>query len=306
MNFLITGGAGFLGSHLVEELLKQHKVTIIDNLSTGKYENIKGLGRFRFHKMTLWEKDALSVLKKGRFDVVIHAAASAYIPHSVTNPLYDFRNNLDVTVNLLETVRCMSKRPKILLFSSAAVLGECKNIMKESDPVSPISPYGVSKAGVELYGRVYSSVYNMKIGVVRLFPLYGPRQRKQVVYDLMQKLLSKERKLEVIGTGKERRDLFFVKDAVRAITKFVIKGDFSGAVTNVCSGNSVSIRRIAETLMEVSNIKKDIRYTKKLRRGDASTMVGSTKVLNSFFDTGNITSLSRGIELTWKWFAANC
>ena len=301
MNILVTGGAGFLGSHIVKALCKKNKVTVIDDMSTGRLDNLKNLP-VKISKNKCWSP-SVKEIKENNFDIVYHLAANAYIPNSVKFPEYDFTNNLVQTVKLLEAARLMKKPPKIVLFSSAAVLGEKKGIMKESDSVEPISPYGASKAGVEFYGKNYAQNYSLKVLIIRLFPMYGKEQRKQIVYDLMVKQTSRSNWLEVIGSGFEKRDLTFINDAVDGIIALSRQDIFDGRIVNLCSGKGITTKKIAEEIIKVSGIRKNIIFTGSLRKGDVKSMIGSTKELSKYWNPAR-TKLGEGIKQSWQWFSS--
>ncbi|MBL8027998.1 MAG: NAD-dependent epimerase/dehydratase family protein [Fibrobacteres bacterium] len=300
MNILITGGAGFIGSHLTMRLCKKHNVSVIDDLSNGDASLLKKV-QVNFYNAEVGSKKGLQLLEKNRFDIVYHLAANAYIPSSVDNPINDFDRNLAQTVMLLEILCQKSPKTKVVLFSSAAVLGEKSGLMKEEDLPNPISPYGVSKTGIEFYGRTYAVNYGLKVQTLRLFPVYGPRQRKQVVFDLMKKAVSTAASLEIIGSGREERDLSFVDDAVDAIVAVAEKGSFDGGVINICSGKTVAIGKVAKEILVASGINKKIVYTNKLRQGDVKKMAGSVKLLSSLSNRKR-TPFADGIKETWKWF----
>jgi UDP-glucose 4-epimerase len=301
MNILVTGGAGFLGSYLVKTLCIKNKVTVIDDMSTGDIDNLKNLS-IKILRKKCWS-DSIKEIKENKFDIVYHLAANAYIPNSIKFPEYDFTNNLVQTVKLLEAARLMKKPPRIVLFSSAAVLGEKSGIMKEDDVVNPISPYGASKAGVEFYGKIFAKNYSLKILIIRLFPMYGMGQKKQIIFDLMEKHSSNSRFLEVIGSGSEKRDLTFVNDAAEGIIALSGKNIFNGRVINLCSGRGITTKKIAEEIIKVSEIRKKIIFTGSLRKGDVKSMIGSTKELSKYWNPVR-TKFSEGIRKSWQWFSS--
>ena len=218
---LVTGGAGFIGSHVVEVLVDAGaRVTVIDDLSTGHAENLDAVAltdraRPRARSETAAEPGFVS-----SFDVIFHLAANPYIPPSVDDPAFDFAKNLDTTFRLLEALRTCELRPRLVNTSSAAVYGNPVRLpITETDPTVPISPYGVSKLAAERYVAVYSRLYAMPCSSVRLFSVYGPRQHKQVVYDLLDRLASDPEQLDVIGDGTQQRDFVYVEDVAAAMIR---------------------------------------------------------------------------------------
>ncbi|OGJ89327.1 MAG: hypothetical protein A2268_08360 [Candidatus Raymondbacteria bacterium RifOxyA12_full_50_37] len=298
---LVSGGAGFLGSFLVARLATVNRVTVVDDLSTGRRENLRGID-CKLVKARAWGGAACALVKKGGFDYIVNCAANGYIPVSVARPWFDFENNLVQPVKLLETVRNLKKRPRVAVVSSAAVLGEVRSLpMRETDLCAPVSPYGAGKLGVEQYASVYASVYGVPVKTIRLFPLFGPRQRKQLIYDLLVKLHAPGPDLRVYGTGRERRDLMYVEDAAAGFAALLEKGAFDGSTVNLCTGKGVSVARVAEELMRASGIRKRIVYAGGMRAGDVKAMIGSTtRLKKSGFAA--VTPFEEGIRRTVTWF----
>jgi UDP-glucose 4-epimerase len=187
---LITGGAGFLGSHLAEELVAQGAlVIVVDNFASGAADNLACIA----DKIQLIQGDVLSInwieiLQQHELDFFFHLVGNAYVPASVENPAMDFALNLRLAFDILESLRKISWPGRFVFPSSAAVYGNPEKLpICEEDRVLPISPYGVSKLAVERYLSVYHRLYGVNTASLRLFSVYGPRQRKLVVYDLIKK-----------------------------------------------------------------------------------------------------------------------
>jgi UDP-glucose 4-epimerase len=188
---LVAGGAGFIGSHVVEDLVARGvDVTVVDNLSTGSRQNLASVAdRITFHERDLVTDDIRPLLAERSYDLIYHFAANASVPASVEEPRWDFELNVVTTLNLLDAIRDTSPDSTLLHASSALVYGEGATMpMQEGDPTFPVSPYGASKLAAERYVAVYAKVYGLRTANVRLFSTYGPRLRKQVVYDLMHKV----------------------------------------------------------------------------------------------------------------------
>jgi UDP-glucose 4-epimerase len=183
---LVTGGAGFIGSHLVEALVNASaRVTVIDDLSTGSKENIESvLDQVDFLRGDMGERLRQGDVKVEDYDYIFHLAANSYIPPSVEDPARDYRSNLLNTFELIEQLRILGDSgPRLVNTSTAGVYGNpAKLPIEEGDPTVPISPYGVSKLAAERYVSVYSDLYGIRANSLRLFSVFGPRQRKQVVY----------------------------------------------------------------------------------------------------------------------------
>ena len=181
-NVIVTGGLGFIGSHIVDSLLEDNKVTIIDNMSTGKLENLENPNH---ENLSIIEEDLLEAdldeILKG-MDYVFHLAALASVPKSVEEPLTYHENNIDATVRLLIAAKNNGVE-KIVFSSSSAVYGENPNMpLKEDEPLMPLSPYAAQKAGCELYLKAFHESYGLNYTVLRYFNVFGPRQDKNSQY----------------------------------------------------------------------------------------------------------------------------
>lgn len=269
---LVTGGAGFIGSHLVECLVASGApVTVVDNLSTGRLDHLQTV----LSGVKLVLGDLGDVLRLKRIDLkdytfIFHLAANSYIPPSVTNPAFDFHENLYNTFVLLEGLRQIPKAPRLVNVSSAAVYGNPISLpICETDPTVPIAPYGVSKLAAERYVAVYSQLYGIQAVTVRLFSIYGPRQRKQVVYDLFSKLRASPGRLEILGDGSQARDFAYVLDVVQALLLVAAKAPNRGEVYNVASGTTHTIAELVEACCHVCGLNPEIIYTGQIRPGDA-------------------------------------
>ena len=302
---LVTGGAGFIGSHVVERLLGLGaQVTVVDNLSTGRMENLRAVAsRIDFLDRPLGEVLDEPDFIVG-FDVIFHLAANPYIPPSVADPAYDYRLNLDTTFRLLEVLRQGPRRPRLVYTSSAAVYGNPQRLpIRESDPTVPISPYGVSKLAAERYVAVYSQLYALPASSVRLFSVYGPRQRKQVVYDLFDRLSREPGRLEVIGDGTQVRDFAYVEDVAAAMILVAERAPGGGEAFNVASGSTHSIAQLVSGICDSLDLRPEISYTGKVRPGDADRWsVDSTAIRALGFEA--CTSLTTGLQATRDWYRA--
>ena len=202
-NVLVTGVAGFIGSHLAERLRSMGlKVVGIDNFSNGYEENlaaIKGSPGFKLIRGDILDTKDLSRACDG-VDSVIHMAAQPSVAKSVENPMEDFEVNAVGTLNVLECARKFDVKA-VLLASSSTVYGDAELPTPEDHPLRPISNYGASKAAAEAYCCSYGSIYGIRTASLRYYNIYGPRSRKGVMFDLLKKLQNDKSKLEVLGTG---------------------------------------------------------------------------------------------------------
>jgi len=299
---LVTGRAGFIGSHLVSG---GSAVTVVDNLSTGHLGNLMHVDT----KVDLLELDICHIawgeLLAERHDVIIHLAGNAYVPPSVEAPAWDYQTNLDATFRLLEALRQVQWPGKLIYASSAAVYGNPGRIpICEDDPTVPISPYGVAKLAAERHMAVYSQLYGLRTTSLRFFSIYGPRRRKQVVYDLIQKITRDPRELFVQGDGTQTRDFNYVEDTARAATIVAEHGALHGDVYNVASGRECSIQDLVEMLCRILHESPRLVYRGEVRPGDAHRWSVNIRKLAALGYRPKV-SLEMGLARTAEWIAQN-
>jgi UDP-glucose 4-epimerase len=306
MKVLVTGGAGFIGSHLVEDLVKRDAcVTVVDNLATGDRANLTAVSsRIEFQVMDVAGSDFGTLLAKQNFDAIFHLAANAYVPPSVNDPSFDYHSNLEASFRMFEVLRRVHYPGKLINFSSAAVYGEPSRLpIRETDPVIPISPYGVSKLAIERYAHVYARLYGLRVASLRLFSVFGPGQRKQVVYDLINKLAHNPNLVEILGDGSQTRDLNYVTDVVQAALKVAENAPLVGETYNTASGCSYSIRDLIQVLCEVMNVQPVLNFSGHVRPGDPNRWECDITCLQQL-DYEPQVSLKEGIRRTVDWFMA--
>jgi UDP-glucose 4-epimerase len=218
MEVLVTGGAGFIGSNIVDGLIKKgHKVIVVDNLSTGKKENLNK--NAKFHQLDIRDQELKEIFKENEITHVIHHAAQIDVQHSIKDPLFDVQNNILGTINLLEMSRECGVE-KIIYASSAAVYGEPDYLpVDEEHPIKAMSPYGITKHTPEHYIKMYNELYDLKYTIFRYANAYGPRQDSKgeggVVSIFVDKMVAEERPV-IFGDGKQTRDFIHVYDIVKA------------------------------------------------------------------------------------------
>lgn len=268
MQVLVTGGAGFIGSHIVDVLLsKGFSVSVLDNLSTGKMENLDPRANF-YHGELDDEKLLEQIMERERPEVVIHQAAQASVPRSVDNPVYDAGVNVVGSIKLLEACRKGGVR-KVIYASTAAVYGNPRYLPVDEDhPVTLLSPYGISKYTVEQYLKIYNSLYGLDFTVLRYANVYGPRQDAAgeggVVSIFADRLLSGNAP-EIFGDGKQTRDFVYVKDVAAANAAALDRA--GGQVLNVSTGIATSVKELFEIMREMAGSSLDARYGPE-RAGD--------------------------------------
>lgn len=251
MKILVTGGAGFIGSHIVDKLIeKGDDVVIVDNLSTGREENLNK--KAKFYKETICSKKLYKIFKKEKFDAVIHQAAQTSVIFSEKNPGVNAKVNILGTINLLELCGKFSVG-KFIYASSAAVYGNPKYLpTDESHPQQPISNYGLSKYVSELYLKFYNSMYGLRCTSLRYSNVYGPRQNPYgeggVIAIFSNKILNGEGPT-IYGDGSQTRDFIYVEDVVDANILALEKnscGEF-----NISTNKEISIREIYEKIKKI-------------------------------------------------------
>jgi len=257
-NILITGGAGFIGSHLTPRLISEGcKVTIIDNLSVGKIENIKqwlNNPHFTFVKGDLKNPKAILKAIQGS-QIVFHLAANPEVQVGETDPQIHFHENLVATFNLLEAMR-KSKTAKTLVFASTSTIyGEVTILPTPEDyaPLIPISTYGASKLGCEALTTSYAHTFNLRALILRLANIVGPKANHGVIPDFIRKLEANQNRLEILGDGNQKKSYLYVDDCIDAIlhaTKTFLKTKRKVNIYNIGSSDQITVKRIAEIVTE--------------------------------------------------------
>ena len=303
-NILITGGAGFIGSHLVDEFVRRGaEVTVIDDLSTGEIANLSEVSDLiDLRELNLISDNLRPLLSSKTFDLIIHTAANANVPASVENAAMDFQKNAVATFNLLEAVRAESSSAHFINTSSAAVYGKALNASTvEDSPFLPVSPYAVSKLASEHYVSVFAQLYGLRTATLRLFPVYGPRLRKQVVYDLMYKIYKNPNELPIQGDGTQVRDFNYIANVVKAFLTVAERGKLDGEVYNVASEETITIATLAQMICERMEVTPHFAYSGAARAGDMPRMHGNISRLKSLGYHPRL-DFAKGLDKTVAWF----
>ena len=283
MNVLVTGGAGFLGSHVVDLLVARgHQVRVLDNLHAGSTENLASVAdRIDLRIGDLRDRAVVDDAVRGSA-IIFHLGANASVPESVADRDYDFQTNTLGTYHLADAMVRHGVR-RIVFASSAAVYGPPRYTpVDEAHPLDPISPYGGSKLAAERLLHAYAATFNFELMVLRLFNTYGPRQRRYVAYDLMQKLARDPHRLEVLGDGEQRRDYSYVADTVEAFVMAGFHPIEGSTVWNVAGGRTVSIRELVGHILVVLGLRDtEVIYGLPTWRGDIDVLSGDISRIRS-------------------------
>jgi UDP-glucose 4-epimerase len=248
LKVMVTGGAGFIGSHVVDMLVSAgYRVSVVDDLSTGRFENINP--GVNFYRVKIEGDDFGRVVERERPDAVIHHAAQVDVARSMNEPLKDAGINVLGSVNLLENCR-RYRVGKVIYASSAAVYGSPAYLpVDEGHPVAPQSPYGVSKHTVEHYLRIYQEVYGVRYTVLRYANVFGPRQDASGeggVVAIFIDCLLKGKRVKIFGDGRQTRDFVYAGDVACANLAALNRGD--GKILNVSTGTSLSVKSLFQLL----------------------------------------------------------
>ncbi|MCG3215771.1 MAG: GDP-mannose 4,6-dehydratase [Candidatus Heimdallarchaeota archaeon] len=305
---LVTGGCGFIGSHLVDSLIKEgHYVEVVDDLSANtSLEYLKqhlDCESARFFKYDIRDIEKLNSLSSD-FDLIFHLAAQPDVKVSVSEPRFDFDVNVNGTLNILELMRIKDIPEMIFASSVGTVYGETDVFpTPESHPLNPISNYGAAKAASEMYCYSYASLYNLKIVSLRLGNIFGPRATHGVMFDFFHKLRKDSSKLEILGDGKQTKTYLYIEDTIEVFNHILKKIRAGHTVYNVSSYETISVTEIADELVTALGY-DDVRYSftggKRGWKGDVVfTSVDISKLLSIGWEPK--TTIREGIRIYSEW-----
>jgi UDP-glucose 4-epimerase len=313
MRYLVTGGAGFIGSHLVHTLLEQGaQVRVLDNFSTGKRENLEGLnesfggGRFEVFEGDLRDRTLVQEAVKD-VDVVFHEAAFVSVPESMEKPQDCLDVNVTATVGLFDAAR-LAGVGRIVVASSAAVYGESDALpLEETTPTQSLSPYAASKRTDEIYAQLYTQAFGLDVVALRYFNVYGPRQRPDSMYaaavPIFVRRLLDGKPVTVFGDGGQTRDLINVRDVVRANLIASEHPAAPGQVLNVCTGQETRLLDLLEVLYDLFPDVPEPVFADP-RAGDIYRSVGSPAFTAQTIGFRSEVSLDEGLKETVAWMKA--
>jgi UDP-glucose 4-epimerase len=302
LKILVTGGAGFIASHVTDALIeKGHDVYVLDNLSTGFRDNVNS--KAKFIQADIRDKELLKIFETEKFDVVNHHAAQMDVRKSVADPTYDAEVNILGTINLLQC--CVKTGVKKFMFASTggAVYGEQKYFpADEEHPVNPLSPYGISKLSVEKYLFFYGAQYGLNYSILRYANIYGPRQNPfgeaGVVAIFSTRFLKGEQPV-INGTGVQTRDYVFVGDVVKA--NLLALDDQSSDIYNVGTAKETDVKEIFNIINSIVGKGQPEKYGPAAAGEQMRSVITSDKLYRKF-NWRPSTSLQEGLEQTVSFF----
>lgn len=315
MKVLITGGAGFIGSNIVDSLLKDSRVSLVrvlDNFETGSFSNISPFlqhTKFELVEGDIRNYDSCLSASKG-FDIISHQAALGSVPRSVADPLTTNAINITGTLNVFNAAR-ENKIKRVVYAASSSTYGDHPGLPKVEDQIgSPISPYGVTKLVNELYAKVFASLYNMEFIGLRYFNVYGPHQSPKgpyaAVIPLFIKAFMDDRQPEINGDGEHSRDFTFVDDVVQAnlLAMFTQNTQALNQVYNIAKGGRTTLNQLVEYLQQITG-KNVSPFYRQERRGDIKHSFADISKAGSLLNYHPVVSIKEGLEKSYAWYLNN-
>jgi len=305
--YLVTGGAGFIGSNIVEALLERgEQARVLDNLSTGKRENIAPfMDKIDFMEADILDMDAMMKACKG-IDYVLHQAALPSVPRSVADPMSSTRVNVDGTVNVLWAAKEAGVK-RLVYASSSSAYGNQPTLPKREDmPADPLSPYAISKYAGELYARVFHQIYGLSTVSLRYFNVFGPRQDPAsqyaaVIPKFIKALMNGEPPV-IYGDGEQSRDFTFVKNVVSANILAAHAEGVSGNTFNIACGQRTTLNQLVDHLKKILKSPLSPCYTDP-RPGDIRHSLADISLAERFLNYKPDYTIEEGLEKTVAWFS---
>jgi UDP-glucose 4-epimerase len=306
VRYLVTGGAGFIGSHTVDELVRRgHDVVVMDDLSSGKAENLARVkAKIEFMRHSITDLDQVREACRG-VDYVLHLGARPSVPRSVKDPIETNRINVDGTLNVLVAARD-AKVKRVVFAGSSSVYGETRTLPKrESIPPAPISPYGLSKLVGEMYGQVFQRVYGLEFVSLRYFNVFGPRQDPGSPYSgvlsLFNAAVIEGTQPTVYGDGEQSRDFTHVANVVEANLLACEAKAAAGLAINVGTGSRYTLNQTLALLEKITGRPAKARYVPP-REGDIRDSQADITRARRVLGYNPRVGFEEGLSHTWEWF----
>lgn len=301
MKVIVTGGAGFIASHIVDKLIKKgNHVVIIDNLSNGKEEYINPNAVFYKADTT---KEIDNIFEKEKPEVVIHAAGQVEVRRSIDDPIYDAKINILGTINVLEACRKNKVKKIIYTATGGARVGNPEYLpVDENHSINPCSPYGISKHTAEHYIKMYSQLYGIDYLIFCFGNVYGPRddpKSKRVIAVFADKMLHGESPV-IFGNGNQTRDFLYVEDLAEFIVDCIDKNP-EHKLFHLADGKQVSVNEICNILKKISGFKGDALHTDAIK-GEVTDIVLDISLAKKELGWNSKHDITEGLQKTFNWF----
>jgi UDP-N-acetylglucosamine/UDP-N-acetyl-alpha-D-glucosaminouronate 4-epimerase len=306
--YLVTGGAGFIGSHLTEELVRRgHTVRVADSLITGKRSNLAHISGVEFLEGDLADLSFAQRAVRG-MNYVLHQAAIPSVPRSVNDPLTSHRANVDATLNVLLAARDAGVK-RVVYAGSSSAYGNAATLPKhEGMPPNPLSPYALQKFVGEQYGQLFTQLYGLKTVTIRYFNVFGPRQDPGSPYSgvisLFSTALLEHRRPTIYGDGEQTRDFTYVTNVVDGVLRACEAPAASGEVINVATGGRISLNELLRVMAGILGTSADPIYAEP-RAGDVRDSQADISKARAILGYAPFVSLEEGLRHTLDWCRAS-
>ena len=304
-HYLVTGGAGFIGSHLAEELLRRgHRVRVVDNLVTGRRSNLDHLAGVEFLEGDLADVSVATRAVAG-CDYVLHQAAIPSVPRSVKDPITSNRANVDGTLNVLVAARDAGVK-RLVFAGSSSAYGNTPTLPKHEDmPNRPLSPYALQKVIGEEYLKMFTSLYGLETVTIRYFNVFGPRQDPSSPYSgvisVFATALLEDRPPTIFGDGEQTRDFTYVANVVDGVLRACEAPGASGEIINVATGGRISLNQLFEAMRQMIGASVQPKYAPS-RPGDVRDSQADITKARRLLAYEPIVSFEDGLQRTVDWY----
>src|SRR5436190_17370610 len=306
-SYLVTGGAGFIGSHLTEELVRRgHKIRVVDSLITGKRRNLEHIPGVELVEGDLAEMDVATRAVAG-MEYVLHQAAIPSVPRSVKDPITSNRANIDASLNVLVAARDAGVK-RLVYAGSSSAYGNTPTLPKREDmPANPLSPYALQKLVAEQYGQMFTALYGFEVVTVRYFNVFGPRQDPGSPYSgvisLFSTALLENRQPTIFGDGEQTRDFTYVANVVDGVLRACEAPRASGEVINVACGTRISHTELLRVMNKIVGTNLQAIY-KEPRAGDVKDSQADISKAKTLLGYTPIVPFDEGLRHTLDWCRA--
>ena len=307
-HYLVTGGAGFIGSHLCEELVRRgHRVRVADNLSTGKIRNLDHIPGVELFEGDLADF-AFAQRSVAGVDYVLHEAAIPSVPRSVKDPITSNRSNIDATVNVLVAARDAGVK-RLVFAGSSSAYGNTPTLPKHEDmPTGPLSPYALQKVVGEQYLQMFTRLYGLETVTIRYFNVFGPRQDPSSPYSgvisVFATALLENRSPTIYGDGEQTRDFTYVANVVDGVLRACEASGASGEIINVATGGRISLNQLFRAMREITGGTAEPTYVEP-RAGDVRDSQADIAKARRILGYEPSVSFEDGLQRTVDWYRAS-